>query len=158
MPDSESSEPSPNMPNPDDSGVQDVDRFFRFLEERTRTLEASGHSHMDARSIAMLEERISRWSPEWGDDLLVILYGDFGPPEKPLLFSDLGITVEAEKVHTSLVKSAMCVLKARVTVKEKSVSGVVDAARRIDTLLGIWAVIGWGNSGSGWWSHNGRVE
>jgi hypothetical protein len=100
-----------------------------------------------------LEERISRWPPDWGDDLHFIIYGDFRPPEEPLHFSDLGITVEAEKVTKSLVTTAKCVLKARITVKEKSVAGIVDAAKRIETLLGLWAVVDWGNCGCGWWCH-----
>jgi hypothetical protein len=89
----------------------------------------------------------------WGDDLLVLIYGDFNAPPAELDFPELGITIEPEKVTTSFIKSAMCVLKARVKIPEKSVKALGDAAARINTLLGVLAVLNWGNSGSGWWSH-----
>jgi len=56
-------------------------------------------------------------------------------------------------VTNSFIRSALCVLKARVKIPERSVKALVDAAARINTLLGVLAVLNWGNSGSGWWSH-----
>ena len=85
--------------------------------------------------------------------MIVVLYGDFRPPEKPLHFSGLGITIETEKIAGSIAISALCALKARVTVKEKSVAGLTDAAERINTLLGICSVVDWGNCGNGWWCY-----
>lgn len=105
-----------------------------------------------ARGLAKLEKRIAHWPSGWGDDLLVIIYGDFEKPPTELNFPDLGISIEPEKVTNTIIKSAMCVLKARVKVAEKSVAGLIDASARINTLLGILAVLNWGNSGSGWWS------
>jgi len=143
----------PEVPESDSSGAAEAERFFRFIEERTHELKTAGLPEGQARNTAMLEERISRWPQEWGNELVVVLYGDFRPPAKPLHFADLGITIEAEKISVSIIISAMCVLKARITVKEKNVAGLTDAAERLNTLLGICSVVDWGNCGSGWWCH-----
>ncbi len=127
-------------------------RFFRLLNEKMLELMTTGMPEGRAEGIAMLEHRITAWPPEWGNELIVLLYGDFVPPAKPLHFAELGIVVEAEKITHSIVKNVMCVLRARVKVKERSIAGVVDAVDRINTLLGIAAVVAWGNCGSGWWS------
>lgn len=100
-----------------------------------------------------MEMRIAQWPAGWGDDLVVLIYGDFNEPPAELAFPDLGITIEPEKLINTVIRSAMCVLKARVKIAEKSVKALVDAAARINTLLGVLAVLDWGNSGSGWWSH-----
>ena len=44
-------------------------------------------------------------------------------------------------------------LKAKVTVSEKSISGLIEAARRINLFLGVHTLVGWGNAGCGWWSY-----
>jgi hypothetical protein len=97
--------------------------------------------------------RIAQWPSGWGNDLVVLIYGDFNAPPAELNFPDLDITIEPEKVTGSVIKSALCVLKARVKIPEKSVKALVDAAARIDTLLDVLTVLNWGNSGSGWWSY-----
>jgi hypothetical protein len=148
---SDSSKQEAEVPERDSSGAAEAERFFRFIRERTHELKTGGMSEGQARDTAMLEERISRWPPEWGNELVVLLYGDFRPPEKPLHFADLGIIIEAENISGSVIVSAMCVLKARVTVKDKNVAGLTDAAERLNTLLGICSVVDWGNCGSGWW-------
>jgi hypothetical protein len=51
----------------------------------------------------------------------VLIYRDFSAPAAELDFPELGITIEPEKVTTRFIKSAMCVLKARVKISEKSV-------------------------------------
>lgn len=134
-------------------GPTEADQFFSFLRHKTTDLVASGLREGHARGLAQLEWRISRWPPEWGNDLVMLIYGDFRAPSANLEFPDLGITVEPEKITTSFIKSAMCVLKARVKISERSVKALVDAAARINMLLGGLAVLNWGNSGSGWWSH-----
>src|SRR5579883_394200 len=96
--------------------------------------------------------RIAQWPAGWADDLVVLIYGDFNVPPTELAFPDLGITIEPEKLTNTVIRSAMCVLKARVKIPEKSVNALVDAAARINTLLGVLAVLNWGNAGSGWWS------
>ena len=65
-----------------------------------------------AQRTAMLEQRIARWPSEWGNELRIIIYGDFQPPVTDLNFPDLGIVVEAGAVKESIASSAMCVLKA----------------------------------------------
>ena len=53
----------------------------------------------------------------------------------------------------SIARSATCVLKARVSISEKSLAGLVDASARINMLLGVLAAVNWGNACSGWWCH-----
>jgi hypothetical protein len=137
----------------DDTGATEAERFFSLLHQKTEDLVARGIRKGHARRLAELELLIAQWPSGWGDDLLVLLYGDFNAPPAELNFPDLGITIEPEKVTTSFIKSAMCVLKARVKIPEKSVQALVDAAARINTLLGVLAVLNWGSFGSGWWSH-----
>jgi hypothetical protein len=129
-----------------------VDRFFAQLTQRTQALTADGMRRGHARGLAMLEARIAQWPPAWGDDLVVLVYGDFQPPAGALNFPSLGITIEPERVTGSVVTSAISVLRARVKVKEKSVDSLKDAASRLNALLGVLAALDWG-SGSGWWSH-----
>ncbi|HEY3383478.1 MAG TPA: hypothetical protein VGK32_17050 [Vicinamibacterales bacterium] len=136
-----------------DAGAAEADRFFRLLRQKTEAFVASGFREGHARRLADLELRIARWPSAWGDDLVVLIYGDFSAPPTELDFPDLGITIEPEQVTTSDIRTAMCVLKARVKIPEKSVKALVDAAARISTLLGALAVLNWGNCGFGWWSH-----
>jgi hypothetical protein len=133
-------------------GQADADRFFQFISQRTQELQSAGMPEGRARGTAMLEHRISLWPPEWGNELPIIIYGDFRSPETDLHFTDLGIVVEAGVVKESIARSATCVLKARVTISERSVAGLVDAGARINTLLGVLAAVDWGNAGNGWWS------
>jgi hypothetical protein len=100
-----------------------------------------------------LEARIARWPKEWGDNLRVFIYGDFDAPDHDLDYPALGITVEAGRITDTIIRTALCVVGARVKVDEKSVSGVTDAATRLNTFLGIWTIIDWGNRGVGWWCH-----
>lgn len=134
-------------------GAAEADRFFQFIRKRSEELQAAEMPKGRASATAMLEDRIARWPPEWGNELRIIIYGDFRSPETDLRFPDLGVVVEAGAVKDSIVRSATCVLNARVTISEKSIAGLVDASARINTLLGVLAVIGWGNAGCGWWCH-----
>jgi ribosomal protein S9 len=150
-------EPKPttevDKPATSDQGAAEADRFFQFIRRRTQDLQAAGMPEGRARGTAMLEHRIAQWPPEWGDELRIIIYGDFRSPETDLQFADLGIVVEAGAVKESIARSAMCVLKARVTISEKTIAGLVDAGARINTLLGVLVAVDWGNAGSGWWCH-----
>ena len=136
-----------------DRGAEESDQFFQFLRRRTQELQTTGMAEERAHGTAMLEHRITRWPPAWGNELNIIIYGDFRAPDVDLHFDDLGIIVEGGAVKDSLVRSAMCVLKARVTVPAKNVEGLVDAVARINTLLGVFAAVNWGNPGCGWWCH-----
>jgi hypothetical protein len=137
----------------EDSSGADTHPYFSFIRQRTQELMASGIRAGHARSLASLEMRIARWPSDWGDDLHVVIYGDFEAPAIELDFPHLGITIEPEKLANTFIGSAVCVLKARVRISEKSVEALIGAAARINTLLGVWAALNWGNSGSGWWSH-----
>jgi len=129
----------------------EADQFFEFIRRRTKELQTAGVPEGRARGTAMLEHRIAQWPLAWGNQLHIIIYGDFAPPQTDLHFPDLGIVVEAGAVKGAIARSAMCVVKARVTVPEKSVAGLADASARINTLLGVLAALDWGNAHSGWW-------
>lgn len=137
----------------EDARTAEANRFFDLWRQKTEDLIRSGIREGHARGLAQLEMRIAEWPSGWGDDLMVLMYGDFSAPPAELAFPELGITIEPEKITTSIIKSALCVLKARVKIPEKSVKALVDAAARINTLLGVLAVLNWGNSGSSWWSY-----
>jgi hypothetical protein len=116
-------EPAPEVveAGAEDSGAADADRYFSVLRQKTEVFVTNGIREGHARGLAELEMRIAQWPSGWGDDLLVLIYGDFNAPPAELHFPDLGITIEPEKVTNSVIKSALCVLKARVKIPEKSV-------------------------------------
>ncbi len=120
---------------------------------RARELKRQGFTWGHAWGKAILEQRIENWPSGWGDDLQILIYGDFQPPNGDLDFPELEITVHAEKIEGTVIRSALCVLKATVRISEKSVPALLDAARRINILLGSWTLVEWGNAGCGWWSH-----
>ena len=99
----------------------DANRFFEFIRRRTQELCATGMPEGPRSRHAMFEYRINQWPPEWGNELRGIIYGDFRAPAADLYFPDLGVVIEAGAVKESIARSATCVLKARVTVSEKSV-------------------------------------
>jgi hypothetical protein len=120
---------------------------------RAAALHARGMPAPRAIGIAALEARIARWPAEWGDELWVLIHGDFAPPAHSLAFASLGVVIEPEPVKDSILRSAGCVLKARVAVPEKSVAAVIDAADRLAVLLGVYAAGVLGSTAAGWWSH-----
>ena len=119
---------------------------------RSRELKASGLESWRADHIATLEERISQWPPEWGENLEILIFGDFQPPSKELVFPTLGITVYPEKQENTIAHRAICVLKASVKVKERSIAEAIEAAKRVNRLLGALTLVEWGNGAVGWWS------
>ena len=126
--------------------------FPEQLFTRTRELQSDGLEWLHASGIAWLEERIRQWPPQWGDDLHVLVYGDFQPPTAALTYPSLGITVHPEKKTNTIIRGATMVLEAVVKIQDKSIPALVDAARRINLLLGTWTLHEWGNGGCGWWS------
>jgi hypothetical protein len=120
---------------------------------RARELRESGLEMGQAIGIASLEDRVRTWPPEWANTLQFLVYGDFQPPNSIMSFPSLGIIVEAEKKENTVIGGAMTVVAASADVSEKSVAALVDAARRINLLLGTFTLQQWGNSGCGWWSH-----
>jgi hypothetical protein len=129
-----------------------TDAFPERMFARTRELQSNGLDWLLANGIAWLEERIRQWPPAWGDDLRILLYGDFQVPDSTLTYPTLGITVHPEKKGNTIIRGAITVLEAIVKVEEKSVPALIDAARRINLLLGAYTLHEWGNAGCGWWS------
>ncbi|MFZ0255600.1 MAG: hypothetical protein WAN46_08140 [Gammaproteobacteria bacterium] len=124
------------------------------LYERTAALQATGLSYEVAFGRAQIEERIAEWPAEWEKNLHVLIYGDFEAPNHDFTYSSLGITIQAGNLQGDLnraaIKTALCVVRAIVTVQEKSWSGVSNAIERLNTFLGIWTIIDWGNRAIGW--------
>jgi len=135
-------------------GAEGADKFFRFLQERSAALVADGYSELAARDLAQLEWRVANWPKEWVGFVQVILFGDFQAPQEQISLPAFGITIDPENCAQKTFRSAaFTALMAKVTVREQTVAGLQEAAARINTLLSIWAVLGWGNSGFSWWSH-----
>lgn len=137
---------------PDKAGAA-ADEWWAALNKRARELQSQGLSRSVAMNTAELESKIAQWPPAWGDDFCVLIYGDFDPPPHQLQYPSVGITIEPEKLTNTIIRSAMCVLKARVKVREKTLAEVLDATARLNTFLGVWTAIDWGNRGLGWWCH-----
>jgi hypothetical protein len=135
-----------------DKALSEAGRYMAALNKRATELQATGLSYRVAFDTAELESRIDTpWPKQWGNDLHVLIYGDFAPPDHDLDYPALGITVEASQRTNTVIKTALCVLNARVKVREKSLSTVLDAAARLNTFLGIWTIMNWGRDGIGWW-------
>jgi len=133
-------------------GIDEKNEFFERLVRRVKELNRSGFDWSHAHGIAWLEERIRQWPSGWGDDLQVLIYGDFEQPKVPINIPVLDIVVHPEKLEGTVIRNAMTVLKATVKVKEKTVASLIDAARHINVLLGAYTLVEWGNSACGWWS------
>lgn len=101
---------------------------------------------------AYLEQQIAHWPEEWYDKLEFLIYGDFQPPRRELAFKSLGIIVYREPQEHWLFKPPITILRATIKVPQKSIGAVIDAARKINVLLGARTLIGWGNEAIGWWS------
>lgn len=129
-------------------GLEEIDKWVRRAQE----LAAEGLDWSQAHGVAWLEQRISLWPEAWGDDLQILVFGDFSPPDGLFEIPSLGITVFPEKQEGHGIRNAMCVLKATVKVKEKTVREVIEAGRRINVFLGAYTLVEWGNGGCGWWS------
>jgi len=137
-------------PEPGEAETE-ADRWWAALMKRQKELQGEGMPWSVARSTAEIEHRIALWPAAWGDDLCVLIYGDFDPPPHELRYPSVGITIEPEKLTNTIIKSALCVLQARVQVREKTLAVILDAAVRLNTFLGVWTAIDWGNRGLGWW-------
>lgn len=63
--------------------------------------------------------------------------------------------VEHEPITSEhvVIKAALTVVIARVELSERSIAGVNDGIRRLNLLLGLWTLTGWGNCSVNWWSH-----
>jgi hypothetical protein len=125
-----------------------VDETLRRISE----FESQGMDFEHASRHAWLETRIQNWPAAWGNDLHILIYGDFEPLTQPLAIPSLGITVEPGHVDGTVIKTARTVQQGAVRVLEKSVAGLSDAARRINILLGVWTLQNFANGTIKWWS------
>jgi len=132
--------------------VTEKSDFHNRLIKRAQELNFEGFAWEEAHGIAWFEERIRQWPSGWGDDLQILIYGDFKPPEKGINIQSLGIFIHPEKLEKTVIRTAYCVLKATVQIKEKSIEALIDAAKRINILLGGYTLVEWGNGACGWWS------
>jgi hypothetical protein len=125
------------------------------LLERVNELRGKGFDTSQAFAKGVFEQKIKAWPSGWGDDLYILIYGDFQPPNKDISLPALGITInhESKEKKKTIVGSAMCVLGASVKIKDKSMSSIIDAIRRINLLLGAWTLVEHGNGALGWWSY-----
>jgi hypothetical protein len=130
-----------------------TDEFSERFFSRSKELTKDGFDLIHAHGIVWLEEQICQWPSGWGDDLHVLIYGDFKQPQMTIDIPHLGIVIHPENLTNTVIGNAMTVLKAVVKIKEKSVPELLDAARRINVLLGASTLVEWGNVGCGWWSY-----
>lgn len=124
---------------------------FSYIH-REQELMKQGLSFLSASAQAYMEQGIAHWPEEWGDDLEFLIYGDFQPPSRELALKSLGIIVYPEPQDEWLFKTARTVLRAKVKVAEKTITGVIGAVKRINILLGAHHLVEWGNEAIGWWS------
>lgn len=122
----------------------------RLAERARQYQQAEGYNFSHAFNLASMELRIESLPEKWGNELLAVIYGDFGPPAQDLIFDGLQIVVlkgslEAPHFH------AMTALQAKVKLETRSVSAIKDAARRLNLLTG---VLSFANQGAPvrWWS------
>src|SRR5262245_8309111 len=92
--------PTP-APEPDETAAE-ADRWWAAVMKRTGALQGQGLSRAVAIGTAELESRIAQWPSDWGDDLCVLIYGDFDPPPHDLHYPSVGITIEAEKLTNTI--------------------------------------------------------
>ena len=111
------------------------------VQKRTQQLSRQGVDGSQAFGLAWHEHNIQNWPSAWGDDLQIVIYGDFEPPDEDLHFTSLGITVHCQPVKSTAIKSARTVRKATVRIGHKSIEDINDAARRINLLLGVWTLL-----------------
>ena len=128
---------------------KDTDRFF----ERAKELQDAGLDWLHAHGIADLEQKIKNWPQKWGDDFVVLVYGDFEPLAEKLTIENLGITISPEVLKNTVVKNVRTVHGATVKVRDKSIESVIDAIRRINVFIGTFVLVTWCNSYCSWWSY-----
>ncbi len=136
--------------------TQEDESLARF-RKRASELESSSINWSHAHNRAWLEELINHnWPSGWGDDLQVLIYGDFRPPDSDAVDEHLGITVFSEdlsKQENIIIRNALCVVKAKLSIDDRSVESIVDAFARLNVFLGAWTLASRGNVRFGWWCH-----
>ena len=133
--------------------MSDHPSTIETMRQRMLGLVEEGLDMSRAWGIASLENRIANWRTAGTEEQLqIIVFGDFDAPQAELYFKTLGITIHPDKIENSIGNPARCTLKASVDIQEKSVPALIDAARRINVLLGAWTLVTWGNCSIRWWS------
>jgi hypothetical protein len=126
---------------------------IELMFARAQNLRAAGVSHSQAMALAEIEMRLSQWPKAWGDDLKILVYGDFQPTPHDLDFPELGIRLGSTERKNTVIKGALAVVDATVTVDAKTIPAVLDAVRRINVLLGALTLTNWANAAFGWWCY-----
>jgi hypothetical protein len=121
--------------------------------EQVHEMHKNGLESIPTSAKEFLELRIEKWPLGWGDDLHILIYGDFEPPRAEIHIKSLGITIHPEKEKNTVISCAYCVLEATVKIKEKNFASLVDAKNRINVFLGVWTLADWGNNFISWWSY-----
>lgn len=127
------------------------ENLVKTLSLRAKDLEKEGFEPCYAWDKAYLQYKIEHWPDDWGEQLHVLIYGDFQPPRSDLNFQELSIFISKEPQKKTPIEVAQCVLKARVKVFERTLRGLTNAILRINILLGGLELVSWGNGGCGWW-------
>lgn len=137
-----------------DKKKKEKNSSFDPLLKRAKEIQSQGLDWRQAWGKAWIEHKIKNWPSSWGDDLVILIYGDFQkPPSDIFEIAELGITVFPEKLENTVIRNALCVLKAKVKISQKTPEEIINAARRINILLGAWTLVEWGNGHIGWWSY-----
>jgi len=112
------------------------------LEERVKKLCEDGLDFWQASKKAQLERNMRNWPSEWGDRILIVVYGDFAAPSEDIVLPALRITIDHNNKRNIKFTAAMCVLDIWIEVEERSIYAVMDALRRLNIFLGIWVLQG----------------
>ncbi len=136
------------------SKKSDTERLDRILERR-RELTKSGLDNLHASSRAFIESLIDQLPERQGDNLRIIIYGDFEPPSNDLRIESLGITVYPKIIESerNVIPSLFRRLEATVEIYENSYDGLIDVAKRVNILLGAFQLVTPGTGSFGWWSY-----
>jgi len=116
--------------------TMEQDKEYKMLMQKIETHQQNGLDMSHATELANLERLIGIWPSAWGEYFRVHIYGDFRAPENDLQFDELKITIHNKQIDGTGVH-ALTVLEADVSVEEKTVTAVKDAARRLNLLVGV---------------------
>jgi hypothetical protein len=128
-----------------------TDEWIKRQFARVEALEATGMERGHAFSLASLEQKIEEWPKEWGHDVHVLIYGDFAAPKDEINIRSLGVRVLPKPRKGTIIRGALMVVDAIVSNEERSVAGLIDVRRRMNSLLGMWFLKDWGHGAVDWW-------
>jgi hypothetical protein len=118
-----------------------------------RNFVAKGHEFPHAVRLAAWERNITEWGANNRGDLPAIVFGDFTPPDGPLHFPSLNITLDSVPLDpsASIARHAMCILQAKVVLQSCTLEGLSDAMRRLNLLVDVLSTTHRGTPVR-WWS------